>query len=324
MAYVSGWVEGGCRSVTLRRRPSAHDGTLRGQLNWFDQRFPAIGNWLEARGNTFAMQSNAKLRRDVVASHGPQSETWGFEARCLLPTFTHMFGHYHLIVQNAAGVTQTLDVTKIMLERVVADHARPNEFFEKCRSTPGARVLEIGARARSGIVRKQLFGEGALYTGVDIMEGENVDVVADVHFLSQSISGPFDFVYSASVFEHLLMPWKVVSELNKVMAPGGLILTQAPQTWPLHDEPWDFFRFSALAWKSLFNELSGFEIEYVGNSDEAICLPVHNCGHLVLHLSDQRCYLGSYCIARKVGETREFDVPRDAYERILGSDKYPV
>lgn len=324
MAYLSGSVEGGCASLTLRRQVSAHDPHQRSDGKWFDFLSPGLRESREARACTFEMAVVAAPRPDLVDLHGAPTNFEGFEARCILPPDLTPFACFDLIIRNANGGTQVFPLTAALRDKVVADHARADEFFARCRTAPGARVLELGSRARSGYVRKQLFGETSIYTGVDVLPGENVDVVADAHFLSQAVSGPFDFVYSASVFEHLLMPWQVVAEINKVMAPGALILTQAPQTWPLHDEPWDFFRFSALAWKSLFNELSGFEIDYCGNSDEAVCLPRYNCSNPLLHLSDQRCFLGSFCIARKVGEARVAELPKAAYHRILGNDIYPV
>ena len=33
-----------------------------------------------------------------------------------------------------------------------------------------------------------------------------------------------------------------------------------PTTWPLHAEPWDFWRISVHGWASILNEETGFEI----------------------------------------------------------------
>jgi hypothetical protein len=54
-------------------------------------------------------------------------------------------------------------------------------FFSKLK--PGSKLLELGSRARSGNVVE--FGQ-VDYTGVDIMAGPNVDIVADVHYLSEA------------------------------------------------------------------------------------------------------------------------------------------
>jgi hypothetical protein len=70
----------------------------------------------------------------------------------------------------------------------------------------------------------------------------------------------FDFVTSFSVFEHLLMPWKVAVEMNRVMRPGALALIHTHQTIGMHDMPWDFYRFSDATWAGLFNARTGFEV----------------------------------------------------------------
>ena len=123
------------------------------------------------------------------------------------------------------------------------------------------RLLEIGSRARSGIVRKGLLPDGWCYSGFDVLDGPNVDVVGDAHQLSRSYPRDyFDGVMAFSVLEHLLMPWKVMIEINRVMKLGAIGIFTTHQCWPLHDRPWDFWRFSDDSWKALLNAPLGFEI----------------------------------------------------------------
>lgn len=70
----------------------------------------------------------------------------------------------------------------------------------------------------------------------------------------------FDFVYSISVFEHLLFPWKAVLEINKVMKPEGYVFVSTHPVWPAHELPWDFWRFPRNGFHALFNQYTGFEI----------------------------------------------------------------
>ena len=81
------------------------------------------------------------------------------------------------------------------------------------------------------------------YVGCDVVDGENVDVVPDAHRLSKALDRTFDYVYSISTFEHLLMPWVVATEINHVMNIGGVGYIQSHQMWPVHDVPSDYFRF---------------------------------------------------------------------------------
>ncbi len=134
------------------------------------------------------------------------------------------------------------------------------QFFERIADPSYKRVLELGSRARSGIVRKHLFA-GKDYIGLDILQGPNVDVLGDAHTLSKHFEPEqFDAVYSTSTFEHLAMPWKVAVELNKVMRTGGVAYICTHQALGMHDLPWDFWRFSDSAWNSLFNAYTGFKV----------------------------------------------------------------
>ena len=134
------------------------------------------------------------------------------------------------------------------------------EFFRLMHERPTGRLLEIGSRARSGVSRREVFGDRP-YVGVDVLPGEGVSVVGDVHALSTLVEpGSIDFIFSASVFEHLIMPWKVAVEMNRVMRTGSVALIVTHQTCGLHDSPWDFWRFSDTCWRGLFNTRTGFEI----------------------------------------------------------------
>lgn len=121
-------------------------------------------------------------------------------------------------------------------------------------------MLDIGGRARSRVQRSEMF-PACDVTVLDIVEDPGVDVVGDAHELSRYFpADSFDFAMSVSVFEHLLMPWRAVVELNRVMRPGGVVLVHTHQTLGMHDMPWDFWRYSDNAWAGLFNRYTGFEV----------------------------------------------------------------
>lgn len=135
-----------------------------------------------------------------------------------------------------------------------------HRFKAQMNAQPQARMLDIGGRARSGVDRSREFNVGE-YVVLDVLPGENVNVVGDAHELSKFFPPRhFDAVYSISVFEHLMMPWTVVVEINKVLKPGGLAYIMTHQTLGIHDQPWDFWRFSDTSWDALFNAHTGFEI----------------------------------------------------------------
>jgi hypothetical protein len=195
-------------------------------------------------------------------------------------------------------------------------------FLERLRALPaGGTVLEIGSRARSAVTRRDQIPSHLNYVGCDILAGTNVDVVADAHELAAVFGrGQFVAAMSFSVFEHLAMPWKVALELNHVLQPGGLVFTSTHQTWPLHEEPWDFWRFSQFSWQTLFNAATGFELVETACGEPA---HIHGCRTnpvtRKMHLSP--AYLGSASIVRKTGDTAlQWPVPL----RVAAAGNYPA
>jgi hypothetical protein len=136
-------------------------------------------------------------------------------------------------------------------------HAVFDDFIALANQRPGTRVLELGARGAQIDPRLHDVRE---YVGFDIHPGANVDVTGDAHMLSQLVTGPFDAVYAISTFEHLAMPWKVVLEINAILADGGILFIATHQTWPPHELPWDYWRYSPAAFQALLNAHTGFEI----------------------------------------------------------------
>lgn len=140
-------------------------------------------------------------------------------------------------------------------------HERPG--FERFRAevnARGGRVLEIGSRLVSpGVAsNRALFPK---FTGIDIHPAPNVDVVVDAHALSRTLGlGTFDGVFSLAVLEHLSVPWLVAREISLVLRMGGLAYVLAPHTWPAHEMPNDFWRFSDSGLAALFGPACGFEV----------------------------------------------------------------
>ncbi|WP_301947686.1 methyltransferase domain-containing protein [Planktothrix agardhii] len=109
--------------------------------------------------------------------------------------------------------------------------------------------------------KRPLFPDYKSYTGFDYYPDSNTDVVGDAHKLSQYFRNQkFDAIFSISVFEHLAMPWLVAREISKIIEVGGIIYHSSHFAWPLHEKPWDFWRFSDEGLRVLFSPALGFEI----------------------------------------------------------------
>ena len=175
------------------------------------------------------------------------------------------------------------------------------EFAKMMVQRGAADVLEIGARAVSDRTSRDLFPPPLRYTGFDLHAGPNVDVVGDAHELTAHLpENAFDGVFSISVFEHLLMPWKVVLEINRVLKPGGIVFVGTHPCWPPHELPWDFWRYQPNAFWALFNASTGFELLATITDTPARILPAGRS--LILSGTVKTvCPMSVTVLARKVG-----------------------
>jgi len=195
---------------------------------------------------------------------------------------------------------------------------------KRLRQIERPSVLEIGSRNVSGMIDRNRFPDAAEYVGFDVLDGENVDIVGDVHELSKLVPNDhFDIVFSTSVFEHLVFPWKAALEINRVLKPGGFVLTQTHPAWPEHEMPWDFWRFPHQAFVSLFNKHTGFEIISKTEGRPMKAFALTNDGP---SLKMYRVKLNGavQCLAQKTGPYREDLLRWDLVANDVVDNIYPA
>lgn len=134
------------------------------------------------------------------------------------------------------------------------------EYFQSVRDLQEAQIVEIGSRNRSGIIRRDLLSQGTCYVGLDV----------------------------------------VPIEINKVMKMGGTTMVATHQIWPLHEQPWDFWRFSEYSWAALFNRFTGFSIVRSATGEPASVV-AHVLHAPTVGLPDQPARLAVAVICSKVG-----------------------
>lgn len=119
-------------------------------------------------------------------------------------------------------------------------------------------LLDVGCgnKPYESIFEKKLVS----YIGCDVVQSDlnKVDVICEATQLSFEDS-KFDTVFSTQVIEHVADPFKMSAEMHRVLKPGGYLIVSAPFSWELHEEPYDFFRYSKYGLKTMF-EKAGFEV----------------------------------------------------------------
>lgn len=180
-------------------------------------------------------------------------------------------------------------------------HGVYREYVNMVNGLGHARVLEVGSRNVTGVNCRDHFQGCAEYLGFDVLEGPNVDMVGDVHEIGSLLPhGYFDGVSSLAVFEHLAMPWKAVTEINKIMKDGGLFFALTHPAWPPHELPWDFWRYGPETFKVLLNEKTGFEILHChqGGPGRIVSLSTEKITRKT-HLTEVNQFI--VVLARKIG-----------------------
>ena len=148
-------------------------------------------------------------------------------------------------------------------------HEKWPGYLKELVDFEGKEILEVGSRVVTGTNLRDNF-KRANYTGFDIYQGPNVDIVGDAHKLTQYFDKKFDLIFSSAVFEHLAMPWIVADEMIKLLNPGGYIFVETHYSFSSHERPWHFFQFSEQALKVLFSEARGIKCIEAGVSNPIV------------------------------------------------------
>lgn len=98
------------------------------------------------------------------------------------------------------------------------------------------------------------------YLGCDVVQSSENKV--DIICLATSIkadSESFDTVFTTQVMEHVDNSDLMMKECNRVLKTGGYLILSVPFTWELHEEPYDFFRFTKYGLRELCKR-NNFEV----------------------------------------------------------------
>ena len=106
------------------------------------------------------------------------------------------------------------------------------------------KVLDVGSYDVNGSY-KHLFNEQKYtYTGLDMEDGPNVDIVLRNPYDWEAIDADsFDVVISGQAFEHIEFFWKIMEEMTRVLKKDGLLCIIAPNGFGEHRYPVDCYRF---------------------------------------------------------------------------------
>lgn len=142
-------------------------------------------------------------------------------------------------------------------------------------SSKDLNILDIGSLDTTGKnynYRSIFDSSNWNYTGLDIIDGENVDIlVEDIYNISEIEDNSYDVIISGQLFEQLGFFWITMSEIARILKPGGFCCIIAPSGGPKHGAlGHDCYRFYEDGMAALAKYVD-FEILHVSTnySDEA-------------------------------------------------------
>ncbi len=133
--------------------------------------------------------------------------------------------------------------------------------IETHASSLQGRIVDLGCGTKP---YRHLFAHAHEYIGMDIEISGNKDQKSFVDVYYNGKHFPFDnqsidAVFSSETFEHIFNLDEVLSEIHRVLKKDGLLLATCPFTWPEHEVPYDYARYTSFAIKDKLTKL-GFEI----------------------------------------------------------------
>ncbi len=99
------------------------------------------------------------------------------------------------------------------------------------------------------------------YVGVDwsdSLHNIQADLNANLSEVLPIDNAVAETVVSISVMEHLSDPQLMLCEAFRILKPGGNFIAQVPWQWGIHEDPYDFFRFTPYGLENLLSS-AGFE-----------------------------------------------------------------
>jgi len=92
-----------------------------------------------------------------------------------------------------------------------------------------------------------------------------------IEYLPSKYPDHFGIITCMSVLEHVLDPFEVFHAFRRLLKPGGILILSTVFSFPLHDEPRDFWRFSDKCLEHLASNAgldvleSGFRLKITGD-----------------------------------------------------------
>lgn len=151
-----------------------------------------------------------------------------------------------------------------------------NPFLKQCISNASSGmnlILVVGGHGPVLDFIKKQFRAHSIVT-LDINPDFKPDILADLseESLVSKIGKTFDWVVIVEVLEHISKYEEALDNVYQLLKPGGLLVGTTPWSTPLHDKPFDFFRYTSYQIEKMLKsaQFKDIKIESRGNLYDSI------------------------------------------------------
>jgi SAM-dependent methyltransferase len=133
------------------------------------------------------------------------------------------------------------------------------------RNTHNKKILELG----SGKSYKSKY----IYSVKNLFDSSNEFIQSDIipefgHKLvdvtKMNYKNEFDVILCLNLLEHIYDFKKAISNMYEALKEGGIVSVLVPCFYPLHDEPYDYWRFTSYSLKKMFSMFKDIKIVSYG------------------------------------------------------------
>ena len=149
--------------------------------------------------------------------------------------------------------------------------------LQRASVAASGRLLDIGCGNKP--YEKMFKDRITEHLGCDVVQSSDrrVDIICPATMITLD-DASVDTVLCTQVIEHVADHRGLIGEAFRVLRKGGALILSGPMYWHLHEEPYDFFRFTKHGFRLILED-AGFAIDSIeGNGGKWA-----TCGQVLIH-----------------------------------------